>query len=167
LPTLEVTIDRAKASRYGISASDALAAIEVVGGRDVGEVYEGERRFRLQVRLAESLRQNIDQIRNLPVGGKDGPLVPLGQIANIQIVDSPASISREAVRRRTSVEANVRGRDLASFVDDAQKLVAEQAPLPAGYVTHWGGQFENLQAASERLKVAVPLALGLIFVLLY
>lgn len=167
LPTLEVTIDRAKASRYGISASDALAAIEVVGGRDVGEVYEGERRFRLQVRLAESLRQNIDQIRNLPVGGKDGPLVPLGQIANIQIVDSPASISREAVRRRTSVEANVRGRDLASFVGEAQKLVAEQAPLPAGYVTHWGGQFENLQAASERLKVAVPLALGLIFVLLY
>lgn len=167
LPTLEVTVDRAAASRYGISVRDALDAIEVLGGRSVGEVYEGERRFRLQVRVPASLRNDIDQVRNLPVSGSDGPLVPLGQIASIQIVDSPASVSREAVRRRTSVEANVRGRDLATFVGEAQKQVRDKVPMPPGYVLHWGGQFENLSAASQRLAVAVPVALALIFLLLY
>ena len=167
LPTMEVTIDRAAASRYGISVRDALDAIEVLGGRGVGEVYEGERRFRLQVRVPAALRDDIDQVRNLPVSGRSGPLVPLGQIASIQIVDSPASVSREAVRRRTNVEANVRGRDLASFVGAAQERVRAQVQMPPGYVVQWGGQFENLSAATERLAVAVPLALGLIFILLY
>ncbi|HTV19613.1 MAG TPA: efflux RND transporter permease subunit, partial [Polyangiaceae bacterium] len=167
LPTLEVTVDRASASRLGVSVRDALDAIEAIGGRSVGEVYEGERRFRLQVRIPSGLRDDIDQVRNLPVSGKSGPLVPLGQIASIQVVDSPASVSREAVRRRTNVEANVRGRDLASFVSDAQARVQSQVKLPPGYVLEWGGQFENLSAATERLATAVPLALGLIFVLLY
>jgi len=167
LPTLEVTVDRAAASRYGISVRDALDAIEALGGRNVGEVYEGERRFRLQVRVPSGLRDDIDQVRNLPVSGQSGPLVPLGQIASIQIVDSPASVSREAVRRRTNVEANVRGRDLASFVSEAQTRVRDQVQMPPGYVVQWGGQFENLSAASERLAVAVPVALGLIFILLY
>jgi cobalt-zinc-cadmium resistance protein CzcA len=167
LPTLEVTVDRAAASRYGISVRDALDAIEALGGRGVGEVYEGERRFRLQVRVPAGLRDDIDQVRNLPVSGKSGPLVPLGQIASIQIGDSPASVSREAVRRRTNVEANVRGRDLGSFVSEARSSVQSQVALPPGYVVQWGGQFENLSAATERLAVAVPLALGLIFVLLF
>jgi cobalt-zinc-cadmium resistance protein CzcA len=167
LPTLEATIDRAAASRYGISARDALDAIEALGGRQVGEVYEGERRFRMQVRVPAGLRDDIDQVRRLPVSGESGPLVPLGQIASIQIVDSPASVSREAVSRRTAVETNVRGRDLGSFVSEAQRRVRDQIQLPPGYVIHWGGQFENLSAASERLAVAVPIALGLIFVLLY
>jgi cobalt-zinc-cadmium resistance protein CzcA len=167
LPTLEVTVDRAAASRYGISIRDALDAIEALGGRKVGEVYEGERRFGLQVRVPAALRDDIDQVRTLPVSGQSGPLVPLGQIASIQVIDSPASVSREAVRRRTNVETNVRGRDLASFVSEAEERVREQVPMPPGYVLHWGGQFENLSAATERLAVAVPLALGLIFVLLY
>jgi cobalt-zinc-cadmium resistance protein CzcA len=167
LPTLEVTIDRAAASRYGVSVRDALDAIEALGGRAVGEVYEGERRFLLQVRVPAALRDDIDQVRALPVSGQKGPLVPLGQIASIQIVDSPASVSRESVRRRTSVEANVRGRSLSSFVTDAQARVSEQVEIPPGYVLGWGGQFENLSAAGERLALAVPLALGLIFVLLY
>lgn len=167
LPTLEVTVDRAAASRYGISVRDALDAIEALGGRAVGEVYEGERRFQLQVRVPAALRDDIEQVRHLPVSGKSGPLVPLGQIASLQIVDSPASVSREAVRRRTNVEANVRGRDLASFVGEAQTRVRSQVKLPPGYVVQWGGQFENLSAAAERLAIAVPLALGLIFVLLY
>jgi cobalt-zinc-cadmium resistance protein CzcA len=167
LPTLEVTVDRAAASRYGVSVRDALDAIEALGGRNVGEVYEGERRFLLQVRLPAALRDDIDQVRNLPVSGETGPLVPLGQIASIQIVDSPASVSREAVRRRTSVEANVRGRDLASFVGEAQTRVRAEIKMPPGYVVKWGGQFENLSAASERLALAVPVALGLIFLLLY
>ncbi len=167
LPTLDVTIDRAAASRYGISIRDALDAIEVVGGRPVGEIYEGERRFRLQVRVPNALRDDIDEIRHLPVSGAGGPLVPLAQIASIQIVDSPASVSRESVRRRTNVEANVRRRDLASFVTEAQTRVREQVRIPPGYVVRWGGQFENLRAATERLALAVPLALGLILVLLY
>ncbi|MBK6529801.1 MAG: efflux RND transporter permease subunit [Deltaproteobacteria bacterium] len=167
LPTMEVTIDRAAASRYGVSVRDALDAIEVIGGRGVGEVYEGERRIRLQVRLPQSLRDDMDQVRTLPVSGPSNTLVPLGQIASIQVVDSPASVSREAVRRRTNVEVNVRGRDLAGFVREAQARVRSQVRLPPGYVIHWGGQFENLAAASERLAFAVPLALGLIFVLLY
>ena len=167
LPTLEVTVDRAAASRYGISVRDALDAIEALGGRNVGEVYEGERRFRLQVRVPAALRDDIDQIRHLPVSGQGGPLVPLGQIASIEIVDSPASVSREAVRRRTTIEANVRGRDLASFVGEAQKEVLSQVQFPPGYVVKWGGQFKNLSDASQRLALAVPLALGLIFILLY
>ncbi|MCC7380388.1 MAG: efflux RND transporter permease subunit [Deltaproteobacteria bacterium] len=167
LPTMEVTVDRAAASRYGVSVRDALDAIEAIGGRGVGEVYEGERRFRMQVRIPAALRDDIDELRTLPVSGASGPLVPLGQIANIQIVDSPASVSRESVRRRTNVEVNVRGRDLASFVRDAQTRIQSQVQMPPGYVVRWGGQFENLSAASQRLAVAVPLALGLIFVLLY
>jgi cobalt-zinc-cadmium resistance protein CzcA len=167
LPQLEVTIDRAAAARYGVSVRDALDAIEALGGREVGQVYEGERRFRLQVRMPVALRDDVDQVRTLPVSGTDGPLIPLGQIAHIQIIDSPASVSREAVRRRTNVEVNVRGRDLASFVTDAQARIQSQVQLPPGYVLQWGGQFENLRAATERLAVAVPLALGLIFLLLY
>ncbi|MBL9107475.1 MAG: efflux RND transporter permease subunit [Myxococcales bacterium] len=166
LPTLEVTVDRAAASRYGVSVGDALDAIEAIGGRAVGEVYEGERRFRLQVRVPAGLRDDIEQLRILPVSGPGAQLVPLGQIASMQIVDSPASISRQSVRRRTNVEVNVRGRDLASFVGDAQARVAA-IELPTGYVVRWGGQFENLTAATQRLALAVPLALGLIFVLLY
>jgi cobalt-zinc-cadmium resistance protein CzcA len=167
LPTLEVTVDRALASRYGIAVRDALDAIEALGGRSVGEVYEGERRFRLQVRVPSALRDDIDQIRHLPVSGQDGPLVPLAQIASIAIVDSPASVSREAVRRRTTIEANVRGRDLASFVMEAQREVRAHVQLPPGYVARWGGQFKNLSDASRRLSAALPIALGLIFVLLY
>ncbi len=163
LPTLEVTVDRASASRYGISVRDALDAIEALGGRNVGEVYEGERRFRLQVRVPAALREDIDQVRSLPVSGQTGPLVPLGQIASIQLIDSPASVSREAVRRRTTVEANVRGRDLATFVNEAKGRLQRDVAMPPGYVVHWGGQFENLSAAAERLTLAVPMALGLIF----
>jgi cobalt-zinc-cadmium resistance protein CzcA len=166
LPTLDVTVDRAAASRYGVSVRDALDAIEALGGRAVGDVYEGDRRFQLQVRVPAALRDDIDEVRNLPVSGQSGPLVPLGQIATIAVMDSPASVSREAVRRRTNVEANVRGRDLASFVAEAQSRLAELR-MPAGYVVKWGGQFENLRAATDRLMVAVPLALALIFVLLY
>ncbi|MCC7540083.1 MAG: efflux RND transporter permease subunit [Deltaproteobacteria bacterium] len=167
LPTLEVTVDRAAASRYGLNVRDALDAIEAVGGREVGQVYEGERRYRLQVRIPAELREDPAQLRMLPVSGPEGPLVPLGQIATLSIVDSPASVSREAVRRRTTVEVNVRGRDLAGFVGEAQEHVRREVPMPPGYVVHWGGQFENLAAATERLAVAVPLALGLILVLLY
>jgi len=167
LPTLEITVDRAAAARYGVSVSSALDVVEAIGGRPVGEVYEGERRFRLQVRVAPELRDDLEQIRMLPVSGAGRVIVPLGQIAQLQVVDSPASVSREAVSRRTNIEVNIRGRDLAGFVRDAEARVRAEVELPPGYVLHWGGQFENLAAATERLAVAVPLALGLIFILLY
>ncbi len=167
LPTLEVTVNRAAAARYGVRVRDALDAIEAIGGRSVGEVYEGQVRYRMQVRLPRALRDDIEQLRLLPVSGVRGVLVPLGQIATLDVVDSPASISREAVRRRTVVEVNVRGRDLAGFVAEAQERVNAEVQRPPGTVIAWGGQFENLQAASLRLAVAVPLALTLIFVLLY
>ena len=167
LTTLAIDIDRMAASRYGVSVREALDAIEAIGGRNVGEGYEGQRRFGLQVRIPKSHREDLAPIRSLPVAGKGGVLVGLGQIASIEFVDSPASISREGVRRRTTVEVNVRGRDLAGFVADAKARVAADVKMPAGVVVEWGGQFENLAAASSRLMVAVPVALGLIFVLLY
>lgn len=167
LPTLEITIDRAAAARYGVSVREALDAVETIGGRPVGHVYEGQVRYRMQVRLPSGMRDDLEQLRMLPVTGAEDVLVPLGQIATLQVVDSPASVSREAVRRRTTVEANVRRRDLAGFVAAAQAAVEREVDLPAGYVVRWGGQFENLTEATERLSIAVPAALALIFVLLY
>jgi cobalt-zinc-cadmium resistance protein CzcA len=117
--------------------------------------------------LPKGLRDDLDQVRRLPVRGRNGPQVPLGQIATLSVTDSPASISRDGARRRTNVELNVRGRDLASFVYAARAAVAEQVKLPPGYLLRWGGQFEHLSDAVARLSLAVPLALLLIFVLLY
>lgn len=167
LPTLEVTIDRGAAARYGVSVREALDAVETIGGRGVGQVYERQVRYRMQVRLPPGLRDDVEQLQMLPVTGTEGVIVPLGQIATLQIVEGPASISRESVRRRTIVEVNVRGRDLAGFVAAAQEAVEREVDLPPGYVIDWGGQFENLRAATERLAVAVPAALILIFILLY
>jgi heavy metal efflux system protein len=167
MPQLQISIDRAAASRYGVSVSDALDAVEALGGRAVGEVYEGERQFRLQVRVPEALRDDVEQVRRLPVRGVVGPIVPLGQVATLSLQDSPASITRDNARRRTNVELNVRGRDLASFVLAAKAAVTEQVQLPPGYLLRWGGQFEHLSEAAGRLAIAVPLALLLIYVLLY
>ncbi|HTU58168.1 MAG TPA: efflux RND transporter permease subunit, partial [Polyangiales bacterium] len=167
MPSLEVTVDRAAAARYGVSVQDALDAVEALGGRAVGEVYEGQRHYRLQVRVPPAQRDDLDQVRRLPVRGTVGPIVPLGQIATLTVRDSPASINRDGARRRANVELNVRGRDLASFVSEAKAEVAERVKLPPGYLLRWAGDFEHLSAAVERLFVAVPLALLLIFVLLY
>jgi cobalt-zinc-cadmium resistance protein CzcA len=167
LTTLSIDIDRMAASRYGVRVREALDAIDAIGGRPVGEIFEGQRRFTLQVRVPRSHREDLEPLRRLPVAGRNGVLVSLGQIASLELVDSPASISRESIRRRTTVEVNVRGRDLASFVAEAQAEVERALPLPAGTVLEWGGQFENLAAASSRLMVAVPVALALILLLLY
>jgi cobalt-zinc-cadmium resistance protein CzcA len=164
---LSIDIDRMAASRYGVRVREALDAIDAIGGRPVGEIFEGQRRFTLQVRVPRSHLEDLEPLRRLPVAGRNGVLVSLGQIASLELVDSPASISRESIRRRTTVEVNVRGRDLASFVAEAQAEVERALPLPAGTVLEWGGQFENLAAASSRLMVAVPVALALILLLLY
>ncbi len=167
LPLLRVTLNRAELARYGINAASVLDVVSVMGGRQAGVVLEGQRRFALQVRFAGGVREDLLELHNLKVRAVGGGLIPLGQLASIRIDEGPAQISHERGRRRITVEANVRGRDLAGFVADARRALATADIIPAGYFTEWGGQFKNLQEATTRLLIVVPAALGLIFVLLY
>ncbi len=167
LPVLRIQVDRDRIARYGIDASDVLDAVSAMGGRGVGEVFEGQRRFALQVRYREDARSSIDAIRQIPIAAPTGALIPLGQLATLTVEEGPAQISRDRIQRRLTVEANVRGRDLGGFVSEAQTQIEEAGVLPPGYFLEWGGQFKNLQEATERLIVAVPIALLLIFFLLY
>lgn len=167
LPYLRVRIQREEIARYGINASDVLDAIESIGGKQVGQIVEGERRYALQVRLAPHNRDNIDSIKNMKVAANNGRFVPLGQLAEIFEEDGPNQISRERIKRRVSVEVNVRGRDIAGFVAEAQRAIEAKVQLPPGYSTEWGGQFKQLEGAVQRLSIAVPLTLLLIFILLY
>lgn len=167
LPVLRVRIDRQAIARYGINAADVLNVVATLGGRDAGVVLEGRRRFALQIRFAPETRSNLQQILALKVRAPGGQSVPLSQLANIAVEDGPAEIGHEAGRRRITVEANVRGRDLAGFVSDAQAAIEKADLVPASYFTEWGGQFKNLAEATGRLAIAVPVALLLIFVLLY
>ncbi|MBX3250165.1 MAG: efflux RND transporter permease subunit [Myxococcales bacterium] len=169
MSTLEIELRRDAAARRGVRGQDVLDVVAAIGGRTVGEVYEDARRYRFQVRLEEAIREDLSALARLPVeGAVDGQprLVELGEVATLRLVDAPASISRTAVRRRTNIEANVRGRDLASFVRDAEARVGE-VPLPPGSRLVWGGQYEHLEAAAKRLAFAGPLALLVIFGLLY
>ncbi len=167
LPYLRVIIRRDAISRYGINSSDVLNAVNSVGGVVVGEVFEGQRRFPLQVRLAPEWRQYTEKLHDLKIDDPQGRQIPLSQLAEIRVEDGPTEISRHAIQRRLLIQCNVRGRDLGGFVAEAQKVVEEQVDLPPGYSLTWGGQFENLQQASRRLMIAVPVALFLIFSLLY
>ena len=167
LPYLRIRIRRDSIARHALSAGDVLNTIETVGGKVVGQVVDGNRRFALQVRFQESQRSSVDEIRNLKVGDSEGHFIPLSQLADIFEEEGPAQISRENGQRRVSVEMNVRGRDLGSFVAEAQRAVDSQVKLPEGYTFDWGGQFKQLQSATRRLMIAVPLALLTIFVLLY
>ena len=167
LPALRVRIDRRAAARYGLNASDILAAVSAMGGHPVGLVMEGQERYQLQVRLQKGARDDLQAIEDLLIAAPNGVRVPLKQVADLELDEGPAVVSRESAQRRRTIQANVRGRDLASFVADAQEAVAKEADLPPGYFVTWGGQFENLQQASGRLAVAVPAALLLIFLLLF
>lgn len=168
LPMVRVAVDRDRCARYGISVGDVLDTVEAArAGKVVGTVFEGQKRFSLAVRFDDRTAESLDSLGSVPVASPAGTSVPLAQIAEIGIQTGPAQISREAVRRRIVVELNVRGRDVASFVAEARPRLAREVHLPAGYYVRFGGQFENLQAATRRLAVAVPLALGLIFAMLY
>ena len=172
LPMLRVRIDRKAIARYGINAADVLDVIETVGGKDLGVVLEGQKRFTLQARFGGDVLTDLDRLGNLRVSApaEDGSmprLIPLAQLAEIRVEDGPAQISRDRISRRINIESNVRGRDLASFVAEAQETVDREVEIPPGWTIEWGGQFENLEEASARLVLLVPLALLLIFVLLY
>jgi cobalt-zinc-cadmium resistance protein CzcA len=167
LPYLRIHLRREALARHNLDESDVLDTIEAIGGRPVGEIVEGNRRFTLQARFPQDERATADEISNLRVGDSEGHFIPLAQIADIEDEEGPAQISRENGQRRISVEANVRGRDIASFVAEAQKTVAAKVVIPSEYQLTWAGQFEQLQSASQRLMIVVPAALTLIFVLLY
>lgn len=167
LPYLRVKIRRDAIARYGINSSEVLNAVSVIGGKLVGEVFEGQRRFPLQVRISPEWRQDVEKLRQIKIDDPQGRQIPISQLADIVIEDGPSEISRHAIRRRLLIQCNVRGRDLAGFVADAQQAVGRQVTLPSGYSLAWGGQFQNLQQASQRLMVAVPVALFLIVALLY
>ena len=168
LPQLQIKPDRAAIARYGINVEDVNNLVEsVVAGKDAGQVYEGEQRYNLVVRLGEASSKDIETIKNLMVPAPNGARVPLSQIADIKLVEGPAQITREDTRRRIGVELNVRGRDIGGFVSEAQAALAKDVQLPTGYYITWGGQFENLQRATGRLLIVVPLALFLIFIMLF
>ena len=167
LPYLRLIVDRAKVARHGINARDVLAAISAVGGQEIGQVFEGQRRIPVQMRIGPKWRDELDKIRRIKIADPKGRQIPLEELTEIKLEDGPAQISREAIRRRTIIQCNVRGRDLAGFVADAQKMVEKSVKLPPGYSMTWGGQFKNLQEASGRLMIAVPLALLMIVALLY
>jgi cobalt-zinc-cadmium resistance protein CzcA len=167
LPVLTIEMDRGKMSRYGLNVSEVQEVIEIaIGGKAVNKVFEGDRRFDLIVRLPESIRSDMEQLKRIPIAIHPG-FVPLEELAEFNLDTGPNQISRENGKRHIIVTANVRGRDIGSFVDEAQGLIEQNASIPAGYWISWGGQFEQLQSATDRLKVVVPLALFLIFVLLF
>jgi cobalt-zinc-cadmium resistance protein CzcA len=167
LPSVNIELDRAAVARYGINASDVLDAIETIGGHVVGQVVEGQARYPLQVRFEETARQNLDQLKDISVAAPDGALIPLVQLAHITVSEGAVAVWRDNLSRRITVAANVRGTDLGSFVAAAKSAIAKQVELPDGWWLEWGGQYENLQRASNRLMILVPAALLLILVLLY
>lgn len=167
-PVLQVRVKQEELARYGVPAKRVLDLVESLGGVHVGEVYEDPLRFPLVIRLPERVRANPEAVRSIMVATPSGEQIPLARLAAVETVEGPNTIRREWYQRRITVEVNVRGRDMGSFVAEARRKVAEQVVMPSPrYRVEWGGQFEHLQRAQRRLAIVVPLALGLIFALLY
>ncbi len=189
LPVLTIQMNRKEMSRYGLNVSEVQDIIEIaIGGKSAGEVFEGDRRFELLVRLPEDMRSNIEALKRLPVplpnnvvGVSKTGLIPakyleenkrpsyitLGSIAEFNIKPGPNQISRESGKRRVVVMTNVRGRDIGSFVEEAERKIKEDVTIPANYWISWGGQFEQMMSAMKRLRTVIPIALLLIFFLLF
>ena len=168
LPQLQIKPDRTAIARYGINVEDVNELVEAIfAGRKAGEVFEGEQRFDIVLRLNENASKTVESVRALTLTAPNGQRVPLAQVADIALVEGAAQISREATRRRIVVSTNVRDRDIKSFVDEAKQKIESQVTLPPGYYLQWGGTFENLERATGRLLIVVPIALFLIFVMLF
>lgn len=168
LPMLDIKVNRDAMARLGVTAHDVQDTIgAAVGGREAGTIYEGDRRFPVVIRLEDADRANFATLGQVPVPIPGGRFVPLASVATIGVVDGPNQISRENGKRRVVVQANVRGRDVASVVNDAKAAIAKDVGLPAGSYLEWGGQFENLASARGRLALVVPSCLALILFLLY
>ena len=172
-PTLELQFNRDAIARYGLSIEEVANTVAAgLGGREAGLVFEGDRRFEIVVRLDNPTRDNLDAVGALPVmlegdGSRSRASVPLRELARFQFTEGVNQVSRENGQRRIVVQANVRGRDLGSFVSDARAAVEDQVTLPPGVFIRWGGQYENLQAASQRLSLVIPLVFALIFGILF
>ncbi len=169
---LDINFDRDALARFGLRMGDVQDMVAAaIGGKQAGEIFEGDRRFAVVVRLPEAVRTDLDQLRALPVAvstaAAEKSFVTLGSIASLTLRDGLNQVSREDSKRRVVVAANVRDRDLSSFVEEAQQVIDKQVRLPAGSWLDWGGQFENLQAAKSRLLVVVPACFGLILILLF
>jgi len=192
LPMLSVELDRAAIGRFGLSVADVQEVVEIaVGGRRASALFEGDRRFDIVVRMPERLRSDVAALRRIPIAlaaepardvfgarrwrsvsddardGEPRSFIPLDSVAKLALVEGPNQVSRENGKRRVVVTVNVRGRDLGSFVADAQRRIESEVEMPPGYWLAWGGQYENLLSASRRLRLVVPLALALILGLLF
>ncbi|MCY1672084.1 CusA/CzcA family heavy metal efflux RND transporter [Novosphingobium sp. SL115] len=168
LPMLDIRVNRDAMARLGVSAQDVQDTVTAtIGGRTAGMIFEGDRRFPVVIRLSEEQRADITALGQVQVPVSGGRFVPLASVADIRVVDGPNQISRENGKRRVVVQANVRGRDIASVVGDAQSAIAKNIRLPAGSYLEWGGQFENLASARDRLQLVVPACFVLILLLLY
>ncbi len=174
LPMLSVQIDREKTARYGLNVQDVQDTLATaVGGKEGGTMFEGDRRFDIIVRVPENVRSDLEAIKRLPVplpaSGTSSArkFIPLSEVADLSLSPGPNQVSRENGKRRVVVSANVRGRDIGTFVAEAEQAIQQQVKLPTGYWMTWGGQFENLQSATNRLKIVVPVSLLLVFTLLF
>lgn len=167
LPVLRAELDRAAIARQGIPGEDVLRTVAALGGIEVGQLIEGERRFPIAVRIADEYRDDPEHLGRLLVTAGNGDRIPLGRLTHLVKEESPSTIQREWAQRRIVVQSNVRGRDLGSFVEEVRSRIEREVDLPAGWFVRYGGQFENYERARDRLLIVVPVALGLIAVLLY
>jgi cobalt-zinc-cadmium resistance protein CzcA len=165
---LTIDIDRQAMARRGLNVGDVHDVIETaIGGRAATEIYEGERRFQAIVRYPEQFRGKVDVIENTLLTAPGGEVVPLSSVAKVSLIDGPTQVSREGAKRRIVVGANIGGRDIGGYVAEAQQRIAQEVRLPEGYYLVWGGQFENMERATGRLMVIVPITIGAIFFLLF
>ncbi len=159
VPEIRITLNHAGLNRYGLNVSDVQAVVEsMLGGKQVSEMIEGERRFGIVVRLPDAYRNDVDTLGDLPLLTPEGARVQLRQVADLNVVRGPEVINRESARRRVAVQVSVRGRDLGGFVKEAQQKIGRELRVPAGYTLDWGGQFENQRRANQRLAVVLPLS---------
>lgn len=167
-PQLQIRVNRGQISRYGLTIDDVQSAVRTaVGGETAGQVFEGVRRFDILVRYDEGARTTPEMIRELVIRTPAGLLIPLRQVAEVTEIVGPRQITRENTQRFITIQANVRGRDIGSFVAESQERIADAVDLPSGYLVEWGGQFELQQEANRRLAIVVPITLGLVFLLLF
>lgn len=167
LSTLRIEPRRDALARYGVDAATVMDVVSSLGGREVGLIFEGRARFPITVRIPEAWRKDVSLLEQLPVADGGGKPIPLRELADITWDETPPAVDHESIRRRTFISANVRGRDVATFVTEARQAVTKQIQLPPGYEIRWGGDFENLQSASRRLAIITPVVLLLIFLLLH
>ncbi|TWU51397.1 efflux RND transporter permease subunit [Rubripirellula reticaptiva] len=167
LSTLTIKTKPQALAQYGIDAQVVLDVVSSLGGHQVGQIYEGRARYPIMVRVPEQWRENLSLLEQVPVTDSNGKAVPLKELADIRLEETPPTIEHEGNRRRTFISANVRGRDVATFVTEAQRVIPEKVDIPAGYEIRWGGDFENLQSASRRLAIITPIVLVIIMLLLH